>query len=141
MSNNNNSLIHTHIYLPKINSAHTHESQITTFPYYNTTHKNSQINSNHDFKNKFDFWVVFNLALNGRRRTGLGRATRRRARHGGIDEARTGLGHVSGDRTTNGELQRRMASSNGEVSARKKGARRESELGGGRKGEDSAGPL
>jgi hypothetical protein len=33
MSNNNNSLIHR-IYIPKINSSHTHEFRITTFSYY-----------------------------------------------------------------------------------------------------------
>jgi hypothetical protein len=42
---------------------------------------------------------------------------------------------------TNVELRRRTASSGGKVSARKKGVRRENELGGGRKGDGSTGPL
>jgi hypothetical protein len=63
MSNNNNSLIH-HIYIPKINSSHTHEFRITTFSYYHIIiTKIHKLIQNMLWKINQYFGVVFNLGL------------------------------------------------------------------------------
>jgi hypothetical protein len=63
MSNNNNSLIHR-IYIPKINSAHTHEFQITTFSYYHIIiTKIHKLIQNMLWKINQHFGVVFNLGF------------------------------------------------------------------------------